>query len=44
MDDLLLDGVPPNHQGHGLIAGLLSPRIVGFAKKEPLGKTTVGTN
>jgi len=44
MDDLLLDGMHPNQQGHRLIAGLLSPRIVELSKKEPLGKTTAGKN
>lgn len=42
MDDLLLDGVHPNQQGHRLIAGLLSPCIMGLSMKEPLGKTTAG--
>jgi len=42
MDDLLLDGMHPNQQGHRLIAGLLSARIVELSKKEPLGKTTAG--
>jgi len=44
MDDLLLDGMHPNQQGHQLIAALLSPLIVGLSKKEPLGKTTTGKN
>jgi len=43
MDDLLLDGMHPNQQGHRLIAGLLSPRIVELSK-ESLGKTTVRKN
>ena len=44
MDDLLLDGMHPNQQGHQLIADLLSPRIVELSKKESLGKTTTGKN
>ena len=44
MDDLLLDGMHPNQQGHRLIADLLSPRIVELSKKESLGKTTTRKN
>ena len=44
MDELLLDGMHPNQQGHRLIADLLSPRIVELSKKESLGRKTTGKN
>jgi lysophospholipase L1-like esterase len=44
LDDLLLDGMHPNQQGHRMIAGLLGPRIAQLLERESFGKTTARKN